>query len=85
MFEQNLVPLTHFYTGMSAQTVTFSWNKTKTKTKTMLSSAEAQQWESFCNTAMHNINHDLYPVLLNFFVLFSQEEEEEEEGRQEEA
>ena len=53
--------------------------------KGVLSSAEAQQWESFCNTAMHNTNHDLYPVLLNFFVLFSQEEEEEEEGRQEEA
>ena len=39
---------------------------------------------SYCNTAMHITNHHLNPVLLNFFVPFSQEEEEEE-GRQEEA
>ena len=49
--------------------------------KGVLSSAEAQQGESCCNTAMHNIKHALCPVLLNSFVLFSQEEEEEEGGK----
>ena len=51
----------------------------------VLSSAEAQQGESYCNTAMHNTIHALCPVLFNFFVPFSQEEKEKEREQKEKA
>ena len=51
----------------------------------VLSPAEAQQGESYCNTAMHNTIHALCPVLFNFFVPFSQEEKEKEREQKEKA